>query len=225
MKTSIGRKTWMALTGLFLCVFLIVHLAGNLTLLLPEADARTMYNAYSAFLVGNPLVKVISWVLYASILAHVVVSLVLTIQNRRARGDEGYAYERPSESSSWHARSMGLLGTVLLVFLVIHMKTFWFEYHWGEVALDAEGNKDLYGLVVAAFSQTWYVALYVVSMIALGYHLVHGTYSACRTLGLHHRRYAGLIEKLAVVFAIGISAGFALLPVWIHVAFRDVPNP
>lgn len=223
MRTSITRKLWMAWTGLFLCLFLVVHLAGNLTLLLPTEDARPFYNAYSAFLVGNPLIKAISYVLYLSIAVHVVVSLVLTLQNRRARGGQGYSLARSSKTSAWYARWMGVLGIAVLGFLVIHMKTFWYEYHWGELRLDENGRKDLYGVVTAAFAREWYVALYVGSMLALGYHLLHGVGSAFRTIGVYHRRYGRWLERIGMVFAVIVSLSFALVPVWVFLTAEPAP--
>ncbi|MEM8711221.1 MAG: succinate dehydrogenase, partial [Planctomycetota bacterium] len=195
----------------------------NLALFLPVEDARPLYNAYSALLVANPLIKVISYVLYLNILAHVVVSLVLTIQNRTARGEQRYSLERSSRTSPWYARSMGVLGTVLLGFLVVHMKTFWYEYHWGEVGLDENGKKDLYGIVTAAFAREWYVALYVGCMLALGYHLLHGVSSAFRTIGVYHSHHALWLERVGMVFAVVVSAAFAVIPVWMYFATEAAP--
>lgn len=216
MSPSVIRKLWMAATGLFLCVFLVVHLAGNVILLWPAEDARSVYNAYSAFLTGNPAIKAISIVLYGSIIAHVVISFVLAFDARRARGRVRYAYAQPAATSSWSSRSMETLGGFLLIFLVIHMKTFWFTYHWGAIGLDAHGNKDLYGVVVAAFSRPWYVALYVASMAAMAFHLRHGIESGFRTLGLHHRRYLRVAGRFGAVFAVVTAVGFAVLPVWVY---------
>ncbi len=213
---SLTRKLWMSVTGLFLCLFLVVHLAGNILLLFPAEEARSLYNAYSAALTSSKVIKVISIVLYASIIAHAAVSVVLAVSARRARGRVRYARERPSATSPWAARSMELLGVVLLVFLVIHMRTFWFTYHWGAIGIDDHGNKDLYGVVVEAFSRPWYVLLYVGSMAALAIHLYHGVESGFRTLGLHHHRFLAVVGWLGRAFAIAVGALFSLLPVWVH---------
>lgn len=205
----------MALTGGWLCIFLAVHSAGNLTLFLPEDQARPAYNAYTAFMTGNPVVKVLSLLNTLALVLHSLVALALVVQNRQASGAR-YACSRPDLTSSWRSRHMGFLGSLVLVFLVIHLKTFWFRYHYGDVELDLEGRRDLYGVVCAAFSQGWYVALYVASMLALGLHLLHGVSSALRTLGLHHRRYWRIACWLGAGLAIGLSAIFAAMPVFLY---------
>ncbi len=213
---TIAQKILMALTGLFLCLFLVVHLVGNLPLLMPLPAAQLRFNAYSEALSHNPLIRLASLVTLASVLVHTLVSLVLTRRNRSARSVR-YAVARPAETSPWYARRMGLLGTILLLFLLVHMRTFWWEYKFGEVGVDAAGRRDLYGVVVAAFQAEWYTALYVLCMGALGYHLLHGVASASRTLGLHHRRYGRWLEGLGITFAVGVSAGFAVLPVFVYI--------
>ena len=151
LGSSVAKKYWMALTGLFLCVFLIAHLAGNLQLLDMSPEGQLKFNAYAKFMTTFPLVKAVSYLLYASILFHAFDGFLLAIQNRKARPIK-YAYEKPSANSAWYSRQMALLGTLILVFLVIHMKAFWYEMHWGELGVDADGNKDLYTLVAAAFA-------------------------------------------------------------------------
>jgi succinate dehydrogenase / fumarate reductase cytochrome b subunit len=206
----------MALTGLFLCVFLIAHLAGNLQLLDMSPEGQLKFNAYAKFMTTFPLVKVVSYLLYASILFHAFDGFLLTIQNRKARPVK-YAYEKPGANSAWYARQMALLGTLILVFLVIHMKHFWYEMHWGELGMDADGNKDLYTLVAAAFTQTWYVALYVVMMGVLAFHLLHGFSSSFQSLGLNHPRYTPIIKNVGVFFAVIVPIFFALIPVWMFI--------
>ncbi len=224
MRGSIGLKVWSAATGLFLALFLVVHLAGNLALFLPPEAARATYNGYSAFLSGNPVIKLASIVTLMSFGAHAAVSGALTVRNRRARGPVRYAHERPRESSPWVRRSMGWLGVVLLVFLVEHLKTFWFAYKFGEVALDPAGNRDLYGLVTTAFANPVYCAAYTVAMLALGAHLVHGLASSPYTLGLRHPRWGQVVRASGVVLAVLISAGFAAMPFWVYLKGPGGPS-
>ncbi|MCP3958528.1 MAG: succinate dehydrogenase cytochrome b subunit [bacterium] len=209
----------MAATGLFLCLFLLVHLFGNLQLFLPRPQGQLQFNFYSHLLSSNPLIKIAGLATYAGILGHAVLSLLLTRRNRAARSVP-YAYSRPQDASPWYARNMGILGTVLLIFLVIHMKTFWYEYHWGAVGVDSGGHRDLYAVVLAAFDREWYVALYVVAMAAMGYHLLHGVESAFRTFGFQPRRFARLAHRLGVAFAVGVSALFAIIPVYVYLVQR-----
>jgi succinate dehydrogenase / fumarate reductase, cytochrome b subunit len=216
LGSSLAKKYWMALTGLFLCIFLIAHLAGNLQLLDMSPEGQLKFNAYAKFMTTFPLVKAVSYLLYASILFHAFDGILLAIQNRKARPVK-YAYEKPGANSTWYARQMALLGTLILVFIVIHMKGFWYEMHWGELGMDADGNKDLYTLVAAAFAQPWYVALYVVMMGVLAFHLLHGFASSFQSLGLNHPRYTPIIKNVGVFFAVVVPIFFALIPVWMFI--------
>jgi succinate dehydrogenase / fumarate reductase, cytochrome b subunit len=217
LSSTLSRKNLMALTGFFLCFFLVIHLFGNLQLLLPAAVARWQFNFYSKLLSENLFIEVISYVLFASILAHAIYALLITIQNRRANGKH-YEYDRRSVSSKWYARKMGLLGTIILAFLIIHLRDFWYQLQFGHVPLDKDGQKDLYTLVVTVYHNGWYVLIYVLCMAALGYHLMHGFFSAARTLGFYNARYVKWIKVVGWVYSIGISLGFALIPVYIHFA-------
>jgi succinate dehydrogenase / fumarate reductase, cytochrome b subunit len=205
----------MALTGLFLILFLIVHLIGNLQLL--KSDSGQAFNIYAQFMTSNPLIKVISIVNYAFILIHVLWSIFLTTGNRRARGPKGYALNR--NSSHWTSRNMGILGTFIFIFLVIHLRSFWYEMHWGDIPIASyEGTeyKNLYAVVSAAYADIWFVGLYVVSMALLAFHLFHGFGSAFQTLGLNHLKYNPLIRFAGVAFAIIVPALFALIPVYMY---------
>ena len=205
----------MALTGLFLCFFLVIHLFGNLQLLLPEKVARWQFNFYSKLLSENIFIEGVSYLLFASILAHALYALFITLQNREA-GDKPYQYDRRGAVSKWYSRKMGLLGTIILFFLVIHLRDFWYRLQFGHVPLDSDGQKDLYSLVVAVYGNLWYVLIYVLSMVALGYHLLHGFFSAARTLGFYNPRYVEWVRRAGWVYSVGIAAGFAIIPVFIH---------
>jgi succinate dehydrogenase / fumarate reductase cytochrome b subunit len=132
IKSSLAKKYWMALTGLFLCLFLVGHLAGNLQLFIPGYEGKLQFNEYAVFMTSNPAVKILSYLVYISIIFHAIDGLVLTIQNRRAR-PKGYAYSKPSANTIWSSRNMGILGTIILAFIVFHMQDFWYEYKFGEM--------------------------------------------------------------------------------------------
>jgi len=204
----------MSLTGLFLILFLVVHLIGNLQLL--KGDEGQSFNIYAQFMTSNPLIKSVSIVNYAFILLHVAVSIFLTVRNRRAR-PEGYAVTR--NSSHWTSRNMGILGTFIFIFLVIHLRSFWYEMHWGGIptaTYDGTEYKNLYAVVENAYASVWFVVLYVVSMALLAFHLFHGFGSAFQTLGLNHIKYNPLIKFVGVAFAIIVPALFALIPVYMY---------
>jgi len=212
-SSSIGRKVVMALTGLFIILFLTVHLIGNLQLL--KDDGGEAFNVYAYFMTHNPLIKMVSYVNYAFFVFHIGWALLLTIKNRQARGTEGYAITT-SKSSIWSARNMGILGTIILVFLVIHMVQFWGQMHFGEMPTKTYEDhevKDLFTVVGSAFQEWWYVALYCISMVAIAFHLWHGFESAFQTLGLNHMKYNPVISFVGKAFAIVVPALFAIIPI------------
>lgn len=128
LKSSLAKKYWMALTGLFLCLFLLGHLVGNLQLIFGDA---LQFNQYALFMTTNPAVKALSYVTYISILFHAVDGFLLTYQNRKAR-PQGYAFERQEANTKWASRNMAILGTLILVFIVTHMSHFWGRMHFDD---------------------------------------------------------------------------------------------
>lgn len=205
----------MALTGLFLILFLIIHLIGNLQLL--KDDEGQAFNIYAQFMTSNPLIKVVSIVNYAMILFHIIWAIIISRRNRLARGPQGYALNR--NSSHWTSRNMGILGTFIFIFLVIHLRSFWYEMHWGGIpttTYDGTEYKNLYAVVDHAYADLWFVLLYVVSMALLAFHLFHGFGSAFQTLGLNHVKYNPVIRGVGVAFAIVVPALFALIPVYMY---------
>lgn len=213
--SSLSKKYFMAATGLFLCIFLLGHLAGNLQLFIGGEEGQLQFNEYALFMTTFPAVKILSYLTYFSILFHAVDGFLLTLQNRKARPTT-YAYSRPDKNTSFPARNMALLGSLILLFIVLHMRTFWYEMHWGELGNDAAGNRDLHTLVVAMFKQLWYVIVYVVFMAILGLHLWHGFQSGFQSLGLNHPRYTPIIKKTGYAFAVLVPALFAVIPVYIY---------
>lgn len=214
-QTTLIYKMIMAATGLFLCFFLVIHLLGNLQLLLPEAEAREQFNWYSHLLSGNIIIKIISYVLYLSLIGHAVYALLITIKNKKANGHK-YVYDKRGAVSSWNSRNMGILGTIILVFLVIHFKDYWYVYKFGGLPLDGKGNKDLYSIVISSFQQGWYVIIYEISFLALGFHLLHGFFSATRTIGLYHPKYAKAVRVFGWIYSLLITLGFMLIPLYIY---------
>jgi succinate dehydrogenase / fumarate reductase cytochrome b subunit len=211
-SSTIGRKLIMAITGLFLCSFLVVHLVGNLTLF--YQDGGEAFNIYSHFMANNPVIRTMEIVLVLGFLFHIYDALVLTRRNKAAR-PLGYAENHPQENSTWSSRNMGLLGTIILVFLLVHLWNFFVPARFGE--LEGVPNAEytnLYAEVVKAFKNPIYVALYVISMVALAYHLIHGFQSAFQSLGLTHKKYTPFIKTFGVAFSVLISLGFALIPLY-----------
>lgn len=278
-SSSIGQKVIMALTGLFLSSFLVIHLIGNLQLLIDDYGYK--FNAYAKFMTSNPLIKTAGYITYLSILLHAFRGILLVSKNRAARS-KGYKKFEGSANSTWMSRSMGVLGTIIFVFIIIHMQQFWYQYKFGGTvekqeytiitteegkekifsgkemdkmredlgaivgkyqatqdqegfendpvykqyepmlkeleaaqasgAIKTETYKDLYSVVKATYSDILYVLLYVIAMIAIAFHLLHGFSSAFQTMGWKHPKYNGLINAVTWFIGIIVPAGFAAIP-------------
>lgn len=229
LKSSLAKKYWMALTGLFLCVFLLGHLAGNLQLFLTDEAGKLQFNEYARFMTTNPAVKILSYVTYISILFHAIDGIALTIQNRKARPVK-YAYNKPGANSGWASRNMAVLGTVILVFLATHMTNFWAKMHFTEMPMQTSGPdgpldvplKDLHLIVMEFFNPaTNNLALvaalfYAVSMLGLAFHLWHGFSSAFQSLGANHPKYNKLIRGAGYGFSLLVPALFAIIPLYLY---------
>ncbi len=209
LKSSIAKKYLMALTGLFLVVFLIEHLYGNLLLLKPDGGAA--FNEYSHNMTTNILIRIVEVVLFLGILAHVVNALRLTMENKKARPVK-YAMDKPSANSSWFSRNMGLTGSIILVFIIVHLSDYFFEYRIEGL----DGNETVYDEVIESFQQLWYVILYIVGFIFLGFHLNHAIQSSFQTLGINHPKYNPLIKKTGAALAFIITLGFTFIPLYIY---------
>lgn len=219
-NTSIGKKLLVGATGFFLCSFVIVHLAGNISLL--YNDRGESFNAYATFMSHNGLIQFIAWGLKVVILLHAVLAIQLTFKNIAARPVK-YAVKPGNKTSSWFSRQMAFMGSILFIFLVVHLAQFWWAMHYGTnvPVVTYEGSaheyRDLYLVVQEAFKMPVNVIIYVLGMIGLSFHLIHGFKSACQTFGLNHKKYNGIINFVGVwLFGIVIPVGFALIPVVIY---------
>lgn len=218
LTSSVGKKLVMSLTGLFLCSFLLIHLLGNLSLL--SDDNGETFNTYAYFMTTNPLIKFISIGLYAGILLHAIQGLLLYFKNKSSKGKANSV--KTYANGSWISKNMALLGTLILAFLFIHMGDFWFKMKFTDELASISYNgaeqqvKDLYKRVHVAFSETWIVVVYMIGLIALALHLLHGFGSAFRTLGMTHKKYTPIIQAFGVLFSILVPLGFAIIPLYIY---------
>lgn len=219
-KSSLVKKYWMAGTGLFLISFLVVHATINAMIFFN--DGGETFNSWAYFMGTNGIVRTMEIGLFLGLLVHIVDGLMLFFQNRKARPVK-YAYEKSSVSSTWYSRSMALLGTLILIFLVVHLKDFWLktritELHAlpHEVKIDGKMMENLYGEMLLVFKSPIAVTIYVLGCISLFWHLLHGFRSAFQSMGWNHRKYAATIELAGSVFAIVISVLFAAMPIAMH---------
>lgn len=215
LSSSIGRKVSMSLTGLFLVSFLFVHLSGNF--LMFKGDGGDAFNMYSKFMSTNSVIRVLEIGLLLGFVLHIYIAFILTRQNKAAR-PIGYAVQSNHPKVSWFSKNMGLSGSIVLVFLVVHLMNFYWKFHYdwtATVMIDNEPYKDMYTLVVLVFQhQWWYSLLYILSMVLLGFHLNHGFQSAFRTLGVDHVKYSPIITGLGVLISILLPIGFAIFPIY-----------
>lgn len=217
LASTVGRKVLMALTGLFLITFLTVHLAGNLQLL--ANDGGESFNVYSHFMANSGLIQFVSKGNFVMILIHVIVALILFRRNKQAR-PVNYSVNAASTNSSWASRSMTLLGTLTLIFLLVHLRGFWYVLKFGStpsVTIDGVEMHNSYLVVADAYTSLAYVIFYVLAMLALGFHLWHGFASAFQTLGLNHTKYTPVIKFLGRFYAVVVAGLFALIPIMMYI--------
>ncbi|HPK09671.1 MAG TPA: succinate dehydrogenase cytochrome b subunit [Saprospiraceae bacterium] len=218
ISSSLGKKVIMSLTGLFLIVFLKIHLLGNLQLL--KDDGGEAFNTYAYLMTHNTLIKSVSYGLYFFILLHSFVGISLWLKNRKSKGQK-YAVSNHRDTT-WASKNMALLGTLILAFIFIHMGDFWYkmkftdQLNMAQYAGVTHEVKDLYTRVAVAFTNPGIVAAYVIGMIVLAFHLWHGFASAFQTLGLNHKKWTPIIEFLGKVYAIVVPVLFALIPIYFY---------
>lgn len=204
---SIGKKFIMGLTGIFLILFLIVHCGINSLIFLN--DGGETFNAAAEFMAHNWLIRFLEIGLFLGFILHIIQSLILTIENKKAR-KIGYAVSNANANSKWYSRSMGLLGTLILIFLIIHLKHFWVVSRFTDHI--SSGQETLYDEMKEVFENPIVVLIYVLAQISLSYHLMHGFQSAFQTLGLNHKKYTPIIKKIGIIYSILIPFIFALMP-------------
>ncbi len=207
-STSIGKKLQMSLTGLFLILFLIVHCYVNAQIFYMDGGLR--FNEAAHFMGTNALIRTVEIGLFGFLILHIVQGLMLYVANRGKRKSR-YAVSAGSATSKWYSRSMALLGTLILLFLVMHLSKFWAPNRYSQLTTGME--KPLYEMMRDEFQTAWVVGVYVLGCISLGWHLVHGFYSAFQTMGLGTNRYKGIIKSIGVGFSIIVPLVFALMPV------------
>ena len=218
--SSIGKKLVMGLTGIFLILFLIVHLGLNACIW--AFDGGVMFNKAAHFMGANWVPRLLEIGLFLGIFAHIFQGWVLTLQNS-AKRKIGYAVAMGNKGSKWYSRSMGLLGTLLFLFLVMHLAHFWVPSRITGLQEMTLANGDtlhnLFGEMVTVFQNQTVVILYVLGCIALAWHLLHGFQSAFRTFGVSNSRYLKLLNCIGTGFSILVPLAFAMMPISIYLGW------
>jgi len=209
--STINRKQVVALSGLGLALFVMVHMTGNMLVFLgPQA-----YNEYSHALTSNHLIFAAELGLIAMFVGHAFYATYLTWKNYRAR-DTRYAMNASgAKATPWLHRTLFAQGLILLVFVILHLITF--KYGPDYTANYGQGEiRDLFKLMVEVFHQPGYVIWYLISLIILGLHLSHGLSSSIQTFGIHHPRYQKAIHCFGIVYALVVALGFISQPIYIY---------
>jgi succinate dehydrogenase / fumarate reductase cytochrome b subunit len=209
--SSLGKKLIMALTGLFLISFLVIHCTINAMIFLNDGGAT--FSHWGHFMGTNPLIRLLEIGLVLGFLFHIIDGYLLIVQNRRARPVRYSQVSQPG-NTNWYSLSMGLLGTLILIFLVIHTSHFWIPNRLSQGLTNwEEGELDLYAKMLIVFQEPWVVIVYVLGCFSLFWHLLHGFRSAFQSLGLNHMKYNGAISFVGTAFAIVVPFIFALMPI------------
>lgn len=213
-KSSIGRKILMALTGLFLISFLIVHCGVNAMIF--WNDGGETFNKAADFMGTNWVIRTIEVGLFVFLILHILQGLYLWYDNGKKRRIK-YGKSSGNNNSTWYSRSMGLLGTLLLLFLVLHLSHFWVISRFTDEI--TSGQETLFGEMKEVFANAWVVVVYVAGCISLSYHLLHGFQSSFQSLGLNHKAYNTMIHQFGTWFSIIIPIIFALMPIAMHLGW------
>ena len=222
LTSSIGRKFLMSITGLFLVMFIAVHLLVNLLLIFD--DSGELFNNGAHFMATNPLVKIMEPLLGLGFMIHIIWSFFLEYQNWSARPVK-FNQRKPAGSSSWASRNMLVLGSLVLVFLIIHIINFFWVMRFnphtmGTVNIGGVEMEDAYTLVSDLFKGSLlYCIFYIIGGILLGFHLSHGFWSAFQTLGLSNKNWLKRLQFLSTVYAVIISVGFTVIPLYFLIKF------
>jgi succinate dehydrogenase / fumarate reductase cytochrome b subunit len=211
LSSTLGKKLIMALTGLFLISFLVIHCTINALIFLN--DGGETFSHWGHFMGTNPIIRTLEIGLVIGFLLHIFQGLLLAKQNRAAR-PVSYAVVTPPANSKWYSRSMTLLGTIILLFLIMHTSHFWIPNRTNQFV---EGEElPLYQMMLDIFQSPWVVIFYLIGCISLFWHLLHGFASAFQTLGLNHQKYNGAISFVGTAFSIIVPVIFALMPIAIY---------
>jgi succinate dehydrogenase / fumarate reductase, cytochrome b subunit len=216
VSSTIGKKFLIALTGLFLISFLIVHCGINAMIFYNDGGAT--FTHWAHFMGTNPIIRTLEIILIIGFLIHIIDAYVLWRQNKNAR-PIAYQYVKHSDKVKWYSRSMTLLGTLILLFLVVHTSSFWIPNRTNQFLKGEE--LPLYTMMLEKFQNPILVTIYLAGCISLFWHLLHGFKSAFQSLGLSHPKYDKGIAFLGISFSVIVSIIFAMMPISIYFHFIE----
>lgn len=210
LTSSIGKKLIMSISGLFLILFLLIHLLANSAYLL-GAEA---FDAVIEFM-GSPLVVIMVPVLAAGFIVHIAYAVYLTLYNRKARGSERYAVDNQAQTDSWASKNMFVLGIIILGVLVFHLSHFWAKMQLPEfTGGHAQNGNDL---MVQTFGNVWILVCYLVWFVALWFHLTHGFWSAFQTIGANNSKWLSRLKVVSYIYSTFIALGFSVIAIYAYI--------
>lgn len=220
LNSSIGKKFLMSVSGLFLISFLLVHLIVNSMIIFDSSGE--LFNRAAHFMGTNPVIRIVEPVLAIGFILHIIYAGILTLKNQWAR-PVGYNRQNASNSSTWASRNMFVLGSLVLIFLVIHISNFFWKIKFsGSDLLEGsgiEGVENTYKLVTTFFIEWWWIDIvYVIGAFVLGLHLTHAFWAAFQTLGLSNERWRKRLNVLGWIYTLVVAGGFAIIPLWVKIA-------
>lgn len=213
-NSSIGRKVVMSLTGLFLVLFLTFHMSMNVVAVI-SADG---YNMICNFLGANWYALVGTAIIAAGAVLHIIYAFWLTLQNRKARGNDAYAVNVRPKSVEWASQNMLVLGIIVFVGLVLHLYHFWFKMQFNEITgvLPDVNPHDGVALIRETFNCPITVVLYLIWFVAIWFHLTHGFWSAIQTLGINNHVWFNRWKCISNIFTTIIVLGFAVVLIYFY---------
>lgn len=220
LASSVGKKLLIAVTGLFLTIFLLVHCYVNIAVFWD--NPQETFNRAAHFMATNLLIRISEIGLFLAFIVHIYQGLALHFSNKSKRKIQ-YAVSPGNKSSRWYSRSMGVLGSLILIFLVVHLAHFWVPgrilHSLAVVSYAGEDMHDMYSLMYAVFQNPVAVFIYIIGCVALAWHLYHGIQGAFRTFGLTHQTYLVWLRCAGGVYAVVICLLFILMPLSMYFGF------
>jgi len=218
IKSSIGRKFVQSISGLFLILFLLFHVSMNLVLVFNYETYDFLANEV---LGANWWAIVGTGVIALGFVVHIIYAIVLTLQNRKARGNDRYASSSKTPTT-WSSQNMFVLGLFILLFLILHFYQFWYQMQFKELFMLDGARHDSAMLVEEVFSQAWVVIVYIAAFVALWFHLTHGFWSALHTVGWNNTIWMKRIKVLGNIISTAISVGFIIVALAMHFGFSNL---
>jgi len=218
IKSSIGRKFVQSISGLFLVLFLLFHMSMNLVLIFS-------YDAYN--FIANEILGANWWaiigtgVLALGFVVHIIYAIILTLQNKKARGSDKYA-SASKTPVAWSSKNMFVLGVFILLFLIVHLYQFWYNMQFKELLQLPGAREDSAQLVTEVLSNGWVLAIYIIAFAALWLHLTHGFWSALQTVGWNNTKWMKRIKVIGNIFATIICLGFMIVAIAVHFGFSNL---